>query len=174
VRPVLLGPVARLVPVGMVVVALQRTVCASHPVAGVVLQVVLALAVGAGAGGGPERGALAGFVLGMMYDLGVGTPLGISALAYGLGGATAGYITLVVTEPHWWVSAPFAGLGAAVGEASVAGITFLIDERRWGLVDLGRVVGVVAAFAMVTSPVLVPVGRWCMGVKRPKWKAIPE
>ena len=36
------------------------------------IDVVLALVVGAGAGGGPERGAFAGFVLGMMFDLGGG------------------------------------------------------------------------------------------------------
>ena len=47
---------------------------------------MLALAAAAGAAGGPQKGALAGFVLGLMYDLSVGTPLGSSSLAMGIGG----------------------------------------------------------------------------------------
>ncbi len=173
-RPILLGPIVRLVPVGFVFLGLQRTVCADHPALGVVVQVVLALAVAAGAGGGPERGALAGFVLGMMYDLGVGTPLGLSALAYGLAGAVAGYARLVVSEPHWWIDAAFVAVGAAVGESSVAGIKLMVGEEGWIDASLVRVVLVVAGAATVLSPALVPLGRWCLAVKRPRWKAIPE
>jgi hypothetical protein len=33
------------------------------------------------------------------------------------------------------------------------------------------VVGVVAVGAFVLSPALVPVGRWCLRIKRPEWKA---
>ena len=82
----------RLIPVALVVLAIQRTVCATYRTDGVAVQVVLALAAGAGAGAGSERGAFAGFALGMMYDLGVGTPLGLTALAYGLAGLTSGYV----------------------------------------------------------------------------------
>ena len=39
---------------------------------------------------------------------------------------------------------------------------------------LGIVVAVVAVGAMVLSPLLVPVGRWCMRIKRPEWKAPKE
>ena len=39
---------------------------------------------------------------------------------------------------------------------------------------LGIVVAVVAAGAMVLSPLFVPVGRWCMRIKRPEWKAPKE
>ena len=52
--------------------ALQRTLFADLRPGGVALQVMLALAAAAGAAGGPQKGALAGFVLGLMYDLGVG------------------------------------------------------------------------------------------------------
>jgi hypothetical protein len=39
---------------------------------------------------------------------------------------------------------------------------------------LGVVVAVVAAGALVLSPALVPVGRWCMRVKRPDWTVPAE
>ena len=53
----------------------------------------------AGAAGGPQKGALAGFVLGLMYDLGVGTPLGSSSITMGLAGSVAGYVDLDHARP---------------------------------------------------------------------------
>lgn len=173
-RQIFFGPLVRLVPVGFVLLGLQRTVCARHPIDDVVVQLVLALVVAAGAAGGPERGALAGFVLGMMYDLGIGTPLGLSALAYGLGGLVAGYVVVLTPEPRWWMRAAFVGLGAAFGEGSVAGIKFLIGEEDWLTLDLLPILGIVAAAALVLSPAMLPLGRWCLAIKRPKWKVIPE
>ena len=63
------GPLLRLFSVGLVVLAFQRTLFADLRPAGVSIQVMLALAAAAGAAGGPQKGALAGFVLGLMYDL---------------------------------------------------------------------------------------------------------
>ena len=39
---------------------------------------------------------------------------------------------------------------------------------------LFTIVPIVSAFALVLSPLFVPLGRWCMCVKRPKWKAMHE
>ena len=99
------------------VLAIQRTVSRDVPRRRGRCAVVLALAAGAGAGAGPERGAFAGFALGMMYDLGVGTPLGLTALVYGLAGLAAGYVVDDHADPQWWLAAIFAAIGAAVGEA---------------------------------------------------------
>ncbi len=73
------GPVIRLVPVGMVLLAFQRSLFVEIMIAGVIIQVVLALAAAAGAAGGSERGATAGFVLGVMYDMLEGLPIGSTA-----------------------------------------------------------------------------------------------
>ena len=89
----------RLIPVTLVFLAIQRTVCANYPVAGVAIQVVLALAAGAGAGAGSERGAFAGFAMGMM--------MGVLLVA----GAKARYIVLIT-----FLSA------ATVGAAVVSGV----------------------------------------------------
>ena len=168
------GPLLRLFAVGLVVLGFQKTLFADLRPAGVSLQVMLALAAAAGAAGGPQKGALAGFVLGLMYDLSVGTPLGSSSLAMGLGGFVAGYITSITIERHWWLAALFTGLGAAVGEAMVPVIRTFVGEEQVFEPRLGIVVVVVAAGAMVLSPLLVPVGRWCMRIKRPEWKAPKE
>ncbi len=167
------GPLLRLFSVGVVLLALQRTLFTDVRPAGVTLQVMLALAAAAGAAGGPQKGALAGFVLGLLYDLSAGTPLGSSSIAMGLGGYAAGYVTSITVEPQWWLAALFVGLGAAVGEALVPVIRAFVGEDHAFDPRYGLGVGIVAIGAMVMSPLLVPVGRWCMRVKRTPWKAPP-
>ena len=173
-RAFLLGPLVRLFPVGLCVLALQRTVLTELRPFSVVLQIVLALVAGAGAGAGPERGAIAGFVLGIMYDLAVGTPLGLIALVYALAGFVAGYVLTLTPNPQWWLAAIFAAIGAAVGETAVPIAKTLIGQDGWFTTRLLTIVPVVAAFALVVSPLLTPLGRWCMCVKKPSWKVIPE
>lgn len=173
-RSFLLGPLVRIVPIGLVFLGIQRKVCAPYRPFDVVVDVVLCLVVGAGAGGGPERGALAGFILGMMFDLAAGTPLGSSALAFGLGGLVAGYVVTITPDPQWWLAAIFAALGAVVGEAAIPVIKLLIGQDGWITPRLAVILPVQAVAAAVLSPLLIPLGRWMMAVKRKKWKAIPE
>lgn len=173
-RSLLTGSLIRLVPVGLVFLGIQRKVCDRHRPFDVVVQVVLALVVAAGAGGGPERGAVAGFVLGLMYDLAVDTPLGLSALAYGLAGLAAGYVITITPDPQWWLGMMFTAMGAAIGETALPVIKLLTGEDGWVTTRLFTVVPVVAVAAALMSPLLIPLGRWCTGAKRPKWKAIPE
>lgn len=173
-RSFLTGPLVRLFPVGLCVLAIQRTVLSALPVHQVVLQIVLALAAAAGAGAGPERGAIAGFTFGLMYDLATGSPLGLTALVYSLAGFVAGYVVTITPTPQWWLASIFATIGAAVGETAVpVGYTLigqdgLFDERLFTIVPIA------SAFALILSPLFVPLGRWCMCVKRPKWKAMHE
>lgn len=173
-RAFLTGPLVRLFPVGLCVLAMQRTVLTETPVFGVVLQVVLALAAATGAGTGPERGAIAGFTLGLMYDLATGSPLGLTALVYALAGFVAGYVLTITPTPQWWLASLFTAIGAAVGETAVPAARVLIGQDGWFTSRLFVVVPVVAAFALLLSPLFVPLGRWCMCVKKPKWKTIHE
>jgi rod shape-determining protein MreD len=174
VRNIIFGPLIRLVPVGLVALAIQRVVFGAHPVFDVKIQFVLALVVAAGAGGGSDRGAVAGFVLGLMYDFSGNTPLGLMALAYGLGGMTAGYVHTFTPDPQWWLGSIFAAIGAAVGEVAIPLIEAITGETGWVSNRLAVTVPVVAGAAAVMCPALMPVGRWMMGVKRRKWKAMVE
>lgn len=173
-RPFFAGPFLRLLPVGLLALSLQRVLFAHHPVFDVKLQLVLALVVAAGAGGGADRGAVAGFVLGMLYDMSGDTPLGVMALAYGLGGMAAGSLHRFTPDPQWWLAALFATLGAAVGEAAVPLVEVITGQSGWITTDLLHIIPIVAVTAGLLCPLLMPVGRWMMGVKRKKWKAIAE
>jgi rod shape-determining protein MreD len=174
VRALFAGPVLRLLSVGIVVLAIQRTVAAESTIGDVRVQIVLALVAGAGAGAGGERGAFAGFVLGLMYDLGVGSPLGLTALCYGIAGLVAGYAISVTPDPQWWLAMIFAALGAAIGEASIPIVRLLTGEAGWVDSRMIPPVVVAAISTAILSPLFVPLGRWCAGAKRKKWKAMIE
>jgi rod shape-determining protein MreD len=167
------GPLVRLIPVGIILLALQRTLFVELRPADVVIQVVLAFAAACGAAAGPEKGALAGFIVGLLYDLGVGTPLGSSSVTMGLAGFAAGYVMSITVDPQWWLAALFVAVGAAVGEIAVPVVRTFIGEV--GAVDerLMTIVPIVAVAAALMSPLMVPVGRWCLRIKRPEWKAPP-
>jgi rod shape-determining protein MreD len=174
VRNLFLNPLLRLLPVGLVALSIQRVVFAGTPMAGVKLQFVLALVVAAGAGGGADRGAVAGFVLGIMYDALGNTPLGLMALAYGLAGMTAGYVQSVTPDPQWWLASIFAFIGAALGEAAIPVAEAITGESGWIGGNVAVTIPVVALFAALMCPLLMPPGRWMVGAKRRKWKAMVE
>ncbi|MCU1401614.1 MAG: hypothetical protein JWN62_4723 [Acidimicrobiales bacterium] len=163
-------PILRTVPVGFMLIALQRTVFENlHPF-GVVIQLVLALCVAAAIPGGAERGAWIGFVLGVMFDLGNGFPLGQHGLAYGIAGFVAGLVNAVAVDPHWWLKLIFVALGGAVGEFAVPIIQTFTSDGGWQGQRLGRILPVIAISCALGSFVLTPLGRWCLAVRKKTWK----
>lgn len=164
----------RLVPVGMILLALQRTIFVDIQVGGVNVQVVLAFVAAAGAVGGSERGAVAGFTLGMMYDLVEGTPLGSTAIAFTVAGVVSGLLALVTADPQWWLSALAAGVGAAAGEAMVPTVRVFIGEENPWPADMATVVPIVAIASAMLSPLFVPIARWCLRLRGPEWIAPTE
>lgn len=163
------GPLVRIIPVGMILLALQRTIFVELQVDGVIIQVMMATAAASGVAGGSERGALVGFVFGVMFDLVEGTPLGSTAVAMTIAGVVGGLLALVAADPQWWLSALFAGLGTAAGAMTIPVVRLFIGETDPFQDRLTVVVPVVAVAAAVMSPVLVPLGRWCLRMKRPEW-----
>ena len=105
-------------------------------------QVMLLVAVAGGLLAGSERGALLGFVAGLLADLFVQTPLGLSALTYALVGFSVGTVQSAMIRSSWWI-APFTAL-----VASFAGVLL------YGL--LGAIIGQ----AHFVSPRLLIVAGW--------------
>jgi len=167
------GPLVRIIPVGMVLLALQRTIFVELQVNGVILQVMVAFAAAAGAAGGSERGAVVGFVLGVMYDLAEGTPLGSSAVAFTVAGAVGGLLALFAADPQWWLAMIFTGLGAAAGELMTPVVRLFIGESDPFDPRLREIVPIVAVGAALMSPLLVPLARWCLRMKKAEWKVPP-
>jgi rod shape-determining protein MreD len=160
----------RVIPIGMVLLAIQKTLFVELKPFGVIIQLVLAFAASAGAAGGPERGAVTGFVLGLMFDLSVGTPLGLSSITMGLAGYIAGWCDVVRIDTTWWLAAMFVFVGAAAGEAATPVVLRFIGEEDAFVPELTRIIPVVAVAAAIASLVLVPVARWALKLGKPEWK----
>jgi len=164
------GPLVRIIPVGLVLLALQRTLLVDFKVAGVVIELLMATAAAAGVAGGSERGAIMGFTLGLMFDLVEGTPLGSTAIALTIAGTVAGLLALVAADPQWWLGAFFVALGTAAGVLTVPLVRLFIGETHPFSSDLVVVVPVAAGAAAILGPVMIPLARWCLRVKQPEWK----
>ena len=163
-------PILRIVPVGLMLIALQRTAFANAHPFGVHLQIVLALCAAAGVPGGAERAAWMGFVLGVMFDLANGFPLGQHGLAYGLAGFVAGLVNAVAVDPHWWLKLIFVSLGGAVGEFTVPVVQTFVSDGGWQGQRLGRILPVVAVTCAVLSFLFTHLGRWCLAIRKKTWK----
>ncbi len=164
----------RLIPIGMILLALQKTLFVELQPFGVVIQVLTAFAAAAGAVGGPERGVIVGFVVGIMYDLAIGTPLGVSAIAMGFAGYVAGWADLIRIDTTWWLAAIFVGLGTGAGEAAVPVVRRFVGQEDAFVPEMVTIVPVVAVSAAALSIVLVPVARWALKLERPEWKLPAE
>lgn len=160
----------RLIPIGLALLALQKTLFVELQPFGVIIQIVMAFAAAAGAAGGSDRGVIAAFALGIMFDLAVGTPLGSSAIAMGVAAYVAGWVDLIRVDTTWWLAAIFVGIGAGLGEASVPLIRRFTGEEDAFVADLATIVPVVAVGAAIASIALVPVARWSLGIATPEWK----
>jgi rod shape-determining protein MreD len=170
---VLNRPVVRLVLVGLVALSLQTTLFADMTVRGVVLQIMLCLSVSAGVSGGPERGAFVGFLFGSMFDLVLSTPLGLTALVYGLAGFVAGYVNTLTVNHPWW-------LGSIVVSVSTAFATFVhpvfaswVGVDGWLTVRVVQIALVGALANAILAPLAVPLMRWSLVIKRRERMAPP-
>ncbi len=174
IAALLTSSLTRIIPIGMMLLALQKTLFVELQPFGVIIQVVLAFAASAGAAGGPERGAITGFVLGIMFDLSVGSPLGSSAIVMGLAGYVAGWVDLIRIDTTWWLAAIFVGVGAGVGEATVPVVRRFIGEQDAFVPEMAKIVPVVAVTSAIASIVLVPLARWSLKLGRPEWKVLTD
>ncbi|MGH9103257.1 MAG: rod shape-determining protein MreD [Acidimicrobiales bacterium] len=149
----------RLPLVVAVAVVLQGTLAASISIDGVHPDLMLAVVVAAGFVSGPSRAALVGFCVGLVADLFLDTPFGLSALADVLVGYGVGVVFSGVTE----VSAmliPLAGaLASGAGVALYAVLGDIVGQSQMMHEHLVRVVVVVG---LVNGVIALP-ARWVLG-----------
>lgn len=152
----------RLPLVVVVAFSLQLTVVSSLSVHGyhpdiMVLVVVLAALIG-----GSQRGAVVGFVVGLLTDLFLQTPIGLSALTYTVVGFAMGSLRAAVVDAAPWLVPVGAISGSALAVVGFALLEAIMGQPavlHHGLAVVVLVVGVVnAVLALPSSRVL----RWAM------------
>jgi rod shape-determining protein MreD len=159
--PWIRGPMVYLVALG-----LQMSLFADVRIGGAAADIMLGLAIGAGLVAGPERGVLTAFLIGILYDLLLTTPFGLSALAYTLSAWIVARFTDRLLRHVWWFTM-LVGMGAsALGVLlyATAALLFGVDQVfTWDLVTIVAVVAIVNGLLM---PVVLRVQRWTLTAGR--------
>jgi rod shape-determining protein MreD len=102
---------------------------------GAVADPLLLVAVSAGAVAGADRGARIGFVTGVVADLFLQTPLGLSALSHTMAAYVTGGVAEMNLRAAWWITVGTAMAGSAFGvmvfalAGGVIGITHLVTDQ---------------------------------------------
>ncbi len=137
-----------LVVLGFVVV--QETLMLDLRIGGVHPDILVLLPIVAGIIGGPSRGATIGFGTGLVSDLFLPTPFGLSALVGTLVGFAVGLATVALDRTAWWL-APLAALGgSALYEVTYGALGSVLGQPQMLHVALTRIVVVVS----VTNAIL--------------------
>jgi rod shape-determining protein MreD len=140
----------------------QTTVLARIRFFGVMPDFMLLVAVAGGITAGPTRGATLGFASGMLIDLFLPTPLGLSALVFTLVGYGVGVANTGVLRSAWYIPVLTAAGASVAGVALYALIGSVLGEQMitGHLVTIAAVVG-------VSNAVLAPLGvrfvGWSLG-----------
>ncbi|MEJ5254432.1 MAG: rod shape-determining protein MreD [Acidimicrobiales bacterium] len=142
---------------------LQRGLLSQLRVADVSVDSFLLLAVAAGITGGGDRGAVVGFFSGLVLDLLVQTPLGLSALVYCLVGFAAGRLHGTVVRSNRALPALLAAVVSIAGVGLYAVIGELVGQVGAVTGHLPTIMAVVGVANLVLYPVVRPVVTWAWG-----------
>jgi rod shape-determining protein MreD len=123
-------------------------------------ELMLAVGIGTAVAWGPERGAIVSFAAGLLVDLVLSGRFGVTALAYGLAGYGVGLLSDGLARRSMLIDGALMTLGGAAGVLLYAVVAALFGEPTLGDDHLGRIVGIVALWNLVLSPVVLPVCRW--------------
>jgi rod shape-determining protein MreD len=157
---------ARLWVVLLVALVLQFGAFDQLTVLGAHADVMLTIAVAAGLLGGPQRGAMVGFVAGLLADLIVPTQFGLSALTFTL----VAYGTGLVRSIPQGRDSPSADvativIGVIVGTIVFAGIGAIAGEAGM-FAALGRAVLATGIGALILGTPVLAVLRWTFSGSR--------
>ena len=145
------------VPLAMLAVLLLQSSFLSKMNLGVVRpDAMLLLPITAGMLAGSERGAVVGFMAGVLSDLFLQTPMGLSALTYSVVGFGVGAMHTGVLRAAWWIGPLTAMVASAAGV-----VLFVVIGAVVGVANLFRpdLAIIIAGVALINAPLSVGVTR---------------
>ncbi len=142
-----------LVVLGFVVV--QQILVVDVRIGSVHPDIMILLPIAAGIVGGPARGATMGFGSGLVADLFLPTPFGLSALVGTVIGFGVGVVTLALDRSALWLPPVVALAGSALYVGSYAVIGSVLGQPQMLHVDLLRILVMVSVVnAVLAIPAL--------------------
>jgi len=157
---------ARVLATILLALVLQSTIGVDIRIAGIHPDLMLLLPIAAGIAGGPEDGALVGFLAGLAGDLLLPTPFGLSALVDCLVGFAVGASTGSLAREIWWIAPLVALAGSAAGVLAYAVLGAVLGEPQFLHLDLVAMVAVVAIANAVLANAAVREVRWAFSPPR--------
>lgn len=147
---------ARVTFIVFIVVTVQQTLVLDIRVGGIHPDIMVLLPIVAGIVAGPSRGATMGFGAGLVADLFLPTPFGLSALVGSLVGYGVGISTAALDRSTWWLPPLFALIGSAVYEVGYGLLGSVLGQPQMFHVDL---VGIAVLVSLVNCLVALPAAR---------------
>ncbi|MGC8462807.1 MAG: hypothetical protein ACP5P9_03960 [Acidimicrobiales bacterium] len=146
----------RVVLVVFLAVTVQGTIVLDLRIGGVHPDVMVLLPLAAGVAGGPAQGATVGFWTGLVADLFLPTPFGLSALVGTLIGFAAGATTAALDRTVWWVPPLAALVGSAAYELAYPLLGAVLGQPQMLHVPLA---GIVVLVGVVNAALAIPAVR---------------
>jgi rod shape-determining protein MreD len=141
-------------------VLLQAAVFPHLRIGGAVPDVALVLTVAVAWRAGPETGASVGFVSGLLVDLYLRTPLGLSALAFALTGAAVGVVQTGLLRQGRWVAPLLGALGGLFGNLVFIGVGILAGQDQLRSLHTLQVLGFAVLYDALIAPFVFPLAMW--------------
>jgi rod shape-determining protein MreD len=152
----------RVVLVVLLFITVQETLILDLRIGGVHPDIMLLLPIAAGIVGGPARGATMGFGAGLVADLFLPTPFGLSALVGSLIGFGVGAATVALDRSAFWL-APVAALGAsALYEGLYAVLGSVLGQPQMIHADLFRIIVVVSVTNLILAVPALRLVKWAL------------
>jgi len=152
----------------LVFLVVELTVLDHLRVFGAGPDIMLLLAVVAGIVGGPREGALFGFASGIVLDLFLETPMGLSALVFCIVGYAVGNIQGGVLRAAWWIPIVTTFVASVAGVLAYALTATVVGQPGLVTPHLFVVAAVVGVFNAVVSPVALRLLRWSLSGYEPE------
>jgi rod shape-determining protein MreD len=141
-------------------VVLQTTLVPDLRIFGVAPDLGLVATIAVAYRVGPERGALYGFANGLVLDLFLQTPFGLSALSFAVVGYGIGVLQAGMAQELRFAAPLLSGLGGLVGGALFVAVAALAGEDQVMATRTIWVLLLAAAYDTLLGLVVFPVGRW--------------
>jgi rod shape-determining protein MreD len=143
---------SRVAVVAVVLLIAQLTLMSDLRIAGSTGDLLVLIALCAALAGGQQVGAISGFICGILVDLTLQTPFGLSALVYAVLAYLVGLLQASVLRPTWWLAPLTVGVASALSAGLLAiGLVILgpagTELQSQVLVDMAVVGGLNAMLA---------------------------
>lgn len=135
-------------------------------IVGVMPDLMLLLPIAAGLEAGPTYGAVVGFASGMLADLVLQSPLGLSALVFTVVGYAVGVTKAGILRDTWWFPAAVALVASSVGEGLFALASTIVGQPLL-TAHLPTVMLVVGVTNGLLALAVQPVVRWSLSGRAP-------